>query len=69
MPKNKISQKKLDFSNERIYVGIDVHQKRWSLSLYCGDQYLKTYSQDADADLLIHHLKKNYPGATYHCGL
>ncbi len=47
----KINQKP-DFSNHTIYVGIDVHLKSWNVSLYCNQQYLKSFNQPPLPDAL-----------------
>lgn len=59
--------KHLNFVNQHIYVGIDVHLKQWTVSIMAGDLFMGTFSQPAESALLIKHLKKNYPGAKYHC--
>lgn len=55
----------LDFSGQRIFVGIDVHKKSWKVCIRSGHMELKTYSQNPSATELIRHLKQNYPLATY----
>lgn len=59
--------KELNFLNQHIYVGIDVHSKRWVISIVAGDLLLGSFSQDATVKVLLTHLKKNYPGGIYHC--
>ena len=58
---------KLNFEGENIYVGIDTHKKNWRVALYHDETSLKTYSQNANPEILEKFLKKNYPGATFHC--
>jgi transposase len=58
---------KLNFEGENIYVGIDTHKKSWKVALYHDETSLKTFSQEARPELLVKHLKKNYPGAQFHC--
>jgi hypothetical protein len=41
-----------DFTNKEIFVGIDVHKKRWNVTLYYERQYLRTFSQPASIDAL-----------------
>ena len=36
---------KLDFSGQHIYVGMDVHKKSWSISIYTDQFEHKTFSQ------------------------
>ena len=57
----------LDFSNQSIYVGIDVHLKQWKVTIlgqYCS---FKTFSQPADSEVLVKHLFSNFPKASIHC--
>lgn len=62
----KINQK-ADFSNHTIYVGIDVHLKSWNVSLYCDQQYLRSFNQPPKPIALRSFLESSYPGATYKC--
>lgn len=57
--------KTLDFSGKSIYIGLDVHLKSWSVSLYSDEFELKTFSQPPKADLLGNYLHKHYPGAKF----
>lgn len=59
--------KHLNFINQHIYVGIDVHSKQWTISIMSGDLFLGSFTQAPDATVLIKHLRKNYPGGRYHC--
>jgi hypothetical protein len=56
----------LDFSGQKIFVGIDVHKKSWKVCLRTAQMELKTFSQTPSVADLSKHLKKNYPSATYH---
>lgn len=55
----KIAQK-LDFKGYTIYVGIDVHLKSWNISIYCGNQFLKSFNQPPTIEALSHYLFTNY---------
>ena len=57
---------KIDFSNQNIYVGFDVHLKSWKVTVMTEKTTYKTFSQDPRPDLLHQYLKKNFPGGTYH---
>lgn len=59
--------KDLNFVNQHIYIGIDVHASRWVISVIAGDLLLCTFSQNPDSRILINHLRRNYPGGIYHC--
>ncbi len=54
------------FSNKHLFVGIDVHKKRWVVTIRSYDLELKTFSMIADASHLEDLLNKNYPGALIH---
>jgi transposase len=58
--------KKNDFSNQDIYVGIDVHKKSWKVSINYNGYEQKTFEQSADAETLSRYLRRNYPGGKYH---
>jgi transposase len=57
---------KLDFSGQSIYVGLDVHKKSWSVSIFSEQCEHKTFTQPPEVDKLVHYLKRNFPGADYH---
>ncbi len=54
---------KIDFSGQTFYCGIDMHRKSWTIAIEAEDVSMRPFVQDADPDILVHHLKKNYPGA------
>jgi transposase len=56
---------KLDFTGQQIYVGMDVHKKSWSISIYTDQFEHKTFSQPPKTEMLVNYLKRNFPGATY----
>jgi transposase len=58
--------KKIDFNGQDLYIGIDVHLKSWKVTILSHHHEYKTFSQDPNPDILIHHLKNRYPGATCH---
>lgn len=57
-----------DFTNKKIFVGIDVHKKSWSVSLYYEQQYLRTFSQPPSTEALAVFLKREFPQANFTCG-
>ncbi|MDZ7742428.1 MAG: hypothetical protein U5Q03_13815 [Bacteroidota bacterium] len=63
----RVQNNKIDFSGQNIYVGIDSHLKSYKVSLYHDDIALKTFSQDPSPDILVKHLRKNYPNANFFC--
>jgi transposase len=56
----------LDFSNQNIYVGFDVHKKSWKVTVLVNDRFHKTFSQDPKPEILVDYLKRNFPRATYY---
>lgn len=54
------------FKNKDIFVGIDVHKKRWVVTVRSYDLELKTFSMDASAEELERIFSKLYPGALLH---
>ena len=56
---------KLDFTGQQIYVGMDVHRKSWSISIYTDQFEHKTFSQPPEVGVLVNYLKRNFPGAAY----
>jgi len=58
---------KLDFTGQHIYVGMDIHKKSWSVSIYTEHFEHKTFTQPPEVKKLTNYLQRNFPGATYHC--
>jgi transposase len=56
---------KLDFTGQQIYVGMDVHKKSWSISIFTDQFEHKTFSQPPEVSVLLNYLKRNFPGAAY----
>ena len=56
---------KLDFTGQQIYVGMDVHKKSWSISIYTDQFEHKTFTQPPKTEMLVNYLKRNFPGAAY----
>ena len=54
------------FENKDLYVGIDVHKKRWVITIRTYDLELKTFSMQADAEELEKFLIDNYKDALLH---
>ena len=57
----------LDFSNKVLYVGIDVHKKRWQAAVFLEGIILSNVSIAASADGLVAYLRKHYGNAAFHC--
>ena len=56
----------ITFSGQHFYVGIDVHKKRWSVTIRNNDMRLKNYSMDPSPELLVSQLIHHYPDGAYH---
>jgi transposase len=57
---------RLEFTGQDIYVGLDVHKKNWTVSIFTQNFEHKTFSQNPEADILANYLHRNFPGANYH---
>jgi transposase len=57
----------VDFTNKVLYVGIDVHKKRWQVAVFLEGIVLSNVSIDASADALIKYLHKHYGNANFNC--
>jgi transposase len=60
-------QKTGDFDQHHLYVGIDVHKKRWQVAVLCQGVVLGNVSIEADSNVLIRHLRGRYGEANFHC--
>lgn len=58
--------KKLDFTGESIYVGLDVHKKQWNVTIMSKLLTHKNFTQPPDPQILSHYLHTNFPNADYH---
>ena len=58
--------RKLDYSGQNIYIGLDTHLKNWRTTIRVGDTFYKTFSQDPKAIVLSNYLEKNFPGGNYY---
>ncbi len=54
------------YKDKNIFVGIDVHKKRWVISIRSYDLELKTFSMSASAEELEKFLILNYKDALFH---
>jgi len=57
----------VDFTGQHVYVGLDVAKKSWKVCILVGEQLHRKFSQDPDAGGLARYLRRNFPGAQYHC--
>ena len=61
------NRKKIDFTGKKIYVGIDVHKKNWTVAICTEQTNYRPFGQDACATHLINYLKEKFPGADIIC--
>lgn len=57
---------KLDFTDQDIYIGLDIHKKNWTVSIFTEEFEHKTFSQIPDPNMLSRYLNRNFPNANYH---
>jgi len=55
----------VDFSDQNFYCGIDIHKKNWAVTIETDDMPLKTFTQDANLNLLVKSLNRNYLEGRY----
>jgi transposase len=63
---NVLKSTQLDFTGQRIFVGLDVHKKSWKVFIYTKHGLFKSFSQDPDPGILARYLHRQFPGAEYH---
>ena len=56
----------ISFRGQKIYIGIDVHLKSWSVTVLSETSVLKKFSQHPSPEALHGFLARSYPGAEYH---
>jgi transposase len=62
--KSKINQ--LNYHEQKIFIGIDVHLKSWKVTIMLEETPFKTFSQDPCALTLRNYLDKNFPNGEYY---
>ena len=55
----------ISFKGQQINIGLDVHKKNWSVSIYLEQQFIRTYHQESNGTILLKHLQTNYPEGIY----
>jgi transposase len=58
---------RLTFNDLKLYIGIDVHKKDWSVSIFSDAAHHRTFCQPASAIALKTYLDHNFPGAQITC--
>lgn len=59
---------KVDFTDKKIFVGMDVHHINWNISIFLDQTFVRSFTQPSSVDALERLLRRDYPGATYICG-
>ena len=57
----------LDWLDQHVFVGLDVHERSWIVAIVTQFSDFKTFTQPPDVKLLVSYLHRHFPGATYHC--
>lgn len=58
-------QSVLDFTDQVLFIGIDVHKKLWVVTLRMGQLELHTFTMDPSPEQLARYVCKHYPKARY----
>ena len=60
-----LQRKEINFEGQNVYIGIDVHLKKWQVTIITESGYKSKFSQASSARALFEHLKKHYPKGNY----
>ena len=63
----QVQSKELDFKGQHIFIGLDIAKKSWKTCILTKRFEHKTFTQPPDAEVLVGYLRRNFPGAQYHC--
>jgi transposase len=58
--------KKIDFTGNDLFIGLDVHKKSWSVTIVVDGMEHRTFSQPPDVVALLKYLQRNFPGGNYY---
>ena len=56
----------ISFKGKYFYIGIDVHKKRWMVTIRCNNMLLKTFSMNPSPQELYKYMSSHYPDGIYH---
>lgn len=62
----EMQSNRISFKGQKIYVGIDVHLKKWSITVITEKGFKHTHAQKASARELLDFLERRYPEGEYH---
>ncbi|MEI6579650.1 MAG: transposase [Eubacteriales bacterium] len=61
-------RQKVSFTDKNIFVGMDVHQRSWNVSIFLDRTFIRSFTQPPSVDSITNLLRRDYPGANYLCG-
>lgn len=64
--KNQVSKSKMSCKGEKVFIGLDVHKKNWTVAIWLRDDIVERFTQNPDPELLLRHLKKYYAHGEYY---
>ena len=56
----------ISFKGQHFFIGIDVHKKRWMVTIRCNNMRLKTFSMNPLPQELHKYMSSHYPEGIYH---
>jgi len=62
----KKQKKILNFQGYKLFIGIDVHKKQWTVTFRFRELELRTFSMNPSPQQLFNYINKHYPNAEYH---
>lgn len=62
-----MSTKRIDYSGKKVYVGVDVHKKTYSISVCCDQEIIDRATVKAMPEVLISYLAKRFDLALVSC--
>ena len=63
---SKVKDTAISFQGQHFYVGIDVHKKRWLLTVRQNGIRLRNESIDPSPEVVQRYLLNHFPGGTFH---
>ena len=57
--------KKIDFTGQSLFIGLDVHKKSWSVTVVVDGIEHRTFTQPPDPKALNNYLQRMFPGGAY----
>lgn len=60
-----MQRKAISFEGQKIYIGIDVHKRKWSVATLTENGFIKNHCQNSSALELYGYLHRNFPDGDY----